>query len=59
VPSHVLAAMCVPVELIHGTIRFTMGDFTTKEDLDYVVASLKDIVEKLRAVSSVSVKEGW
>lgn len=59
VPSHVLAAMCVPVELIHGTIRFTMGDFTTKEDLDYVVASLKEIVEKLRAVSSVSVKEGW
>lgn len=59
VPSHVLAAMCVPVELIHGTIRFTMGDFTTKEDLDYVVSTLKEIVEKLRAVSSVSVKEGW
>ena len=59
VPSHVLAAMCVPVELIHGTIRFTMGDFTTKEDLDYVVLALKEIVEKLRAVSSVSVKEGW
>ncbi len=59
VPSHVLAAMCVPVELIHGTIRFTIGDFTTKEDLDYVVETLKEIVEKLRAVSSVSVKEGW
>lgn len=59
VPSHVLAAMCVPVELIHGTIRFTMGDFTTKDDLDYVVMALKEIVEKLRAVSSVSVKEGW
>jgi len=59
VPSHVLAAMCVPVELIHGTIRFSIGDFTTKEDLDYVVATLKEIVEKLRAVSSVSVKEGW
>ena len=59
VPSHVLAAMCVPVELIHGTIRFSIGDFTTKEDLDYVVVSLKEIVEKLRAVSSVSVKEGW
>lgn len=59
VPSHVLAAMCVPVELIHGTIRFSIGDFTTKEDLDYVVASLQEIVTKLRAVSSVSVKEGW
>jgi cysteine desulfurase len=59
VPSHVLAAMCVPVELIHGTIRFTMGDFTTKDDLDYVVVALKEIVQKLRAVSSVSVKEGW
>ena len=59
VPSHVLAAMCVPVELIHGTIRFTMGDFTTREDLDYTVEALSEIVSKLRAVSSVSEKEGW
>lgn len=59
VPSHVLAAMCVPVELIHGTIRFTVGDFTTKEDLDYTVENLKEIISKLRAVSSVSEKEGW
>ena len=59
VPSHVLAAMGVPAERIHGTIRFTMGDFTTKEDLDYTVDCLEEIVGKLRAVSSVSEKEGW
>ncbi|HPR24583.1 MAG TPA: cysteine desulfurase NifS [Bacillota bacterium] len=58
-PSHVLAAMGVPVEMIHGTIRFTMGDFTTKEDLDYTVEALKEIITKLREVSSVSEEKGW
>ena len=47
-PSHVLTALGVPVEMIHGTVRFTVGDFTTKEDIDYVVDSLKNIVTKLR-----------
>ena len=36
-PSHVLAALGIPVEVIHGTIRMSVGDFTTKEDIDYVV----------------------
>jgi cysteine desulfurase len=58
-PSHVLAAMGVPVEMIHGTIRFTLGDFTTKEDLDYTVEALKEIITKLREVSSVSEEKGW
>ena len=35
-PSHVLSALGVPVEMIHGTVRFTVGDMTTKEDIDYV-----------------------
>ncbi|MGI6257553.1 MAG: cysteine desulfurase NifS [Anaerovoracaceae bacterium] len=59
VPSHVLAALGVPVEMIHGTIRFTVGDFTTKEDIDYTVDALKEIVEKLRSISSVDSKKGW
>lgn len=58
-PSHVLSAMGIPVERIHGTIRFTIGDFTTKEDLDYVVSGLSDVVSKLREISSVSNKKGW
>ena len=58
-PSHVLSAMGVPVEKIHGTLRFTIGDMTTKEDIDYVVLTLKNVVNKLREISSVSSKKGW
>lgn len=58
-PSHVLTALGVPVEMIHGTVRFTVGDFTTKEDIDYVVECLKEIVEKLRALSPVNGEKGW
>ncbi|MBS5335681.1 MAG: cysteine desulfurase NifS [Clostridiales bacterium] len=58
-PSHVLSALGVPVEMIHGTVRFTVGDFTTKEDIDYVVDNLKTIVGKLREISSVNAKKGW
>lgn len=58
-PSHVLDALGVPVEMIHGTVRFTVGDFTTKEDIDYVVESLKEVVEKLRLLSPVNEEKGW
>lgn len=58
-PSHVLTALGVPVEMIHGTVRFTVGDFTTKEDIDYTVEALKEIVEKLRALSPVNSEKGW
>jgi len=53
-PSHVLQAIGVPPEEIHGSIRFTLGDFTTKEDLDYAADALKTAVEKLRKISSLS-----
>lgn len=59
VPSHVLAALGVPVEMIHGTIRFTVGDFTSKEDIDYTIDALKEVVEKLRKISSVDSEKGW
>ena len=42
-PSHVLTAIGVPSELAKGTIRFTFGDFNTKEDIDYLVEVLKKI----------------
>ena len=45
--------------MIHGTVRFTVGDFTTKEDIDYVVYSLKNIVTKLRELSPINEKKGW
>ena len=54
-----LTALGVPVEMVHGTVRFTVGDFTTKEDIDYTVESLNEIVEKLRALSPVNSEKGW
>lgn len=58
-PSHVLSAMGIPVERIHGTLRFTVGDPTTKEDIDYVIEKLEEIVKKLRELSPVSREKGW
>ena len=58
-PSHVLSAMGIPVERIHGTLRFTIGDPTTKEDIDYVIEKLVEIVQKLRELSPVSREKGW
>ena len=58
-PSHVLTCLGVPVEKIHGSLRFTIGDPTTKEDIDYVVEKLVEVVIKLRAISSVSKTKGW
>ena len=57
-PSHVLSALGVPVELIHGTVRFSVGDFTTKEDIDYTVESTKKVVAWLRDLSPLSPKKG-
>ena len=50
-PSHVLLAIGLPHEIAHGSLRMTLGEETTKEDLDYVVDSLKEIVENLRGMS--------
>ena len=58
-PSHVIAALGVPDELIHGTVRFTTGDFTTKEDIDYVVENLKEVVKWLRDVSPLGPGKNW
>ena len=58
-PSHVLTALGVPWEMIHGTVRFSFGDMTTTEDVDFVVDNVKEIVAKLREISAVNSKEGW
>ncbi|MGN1414500.1 MAG: cysteine desulfurase NifS [Anaerovoracaceae bacterium] len=58
-PSHVLSALGVPVEMIHGTVRFTIGDMTTMEDVDYTVDTLKQVVGRLREISSVNTEKGW
>lgn len=53
-PSHVLKALNLPYEKMHSSIRFTVGDFTTKEDLDYAIEEVVTIVERLRAISPLN-----
>lgn len=50
-PSHVLLAIGLPHEIAHGSLRLTLGEETTREDIDYVVDSLKEIVSRLREMS--------
>ena len=49
--SHVLLAMGVPVEFAHGTIRFSLGKYNTKEEIDYVLDVLPGVIEQLRVLS--------
>ena len=50
-PSHVLMALGLPEELAHGSIRFTLGQDTTKEEIDYVIDELEKIIAQLREMS--------
>lgn len=50
-PSHVLLAIGLPHEIAHGSLRMTLSEETTKEDIDYVVEKLSAIVAKLRSMS--------
>lgn len=50
-PSHVLMAIGLPHEIAHGSLRLTIGDFTTEADVDYTIEKLVEIVERLRSYS--------
>ena len=50
-PSHVLLAIGLPHEIAHGSLRLSMSEDTTKEDIDFVVDHLKEIVKRLRGMS--------
>ncbi len=50
-PSHVLLAIGLPHEIAHGSLRLTLSEETTMQDVDYVVDCLKTIVERLRSMS--------
>ncbi|HYH01709.1 MAG TPA: cysteine desulfurase NifS [Bacillota bacterium] len=50
-PSHVLLAMGICHEIAHGSLRITMGKDTTREEIDYLLEVLPEIVTKLRAMS--------
>ena len=57
--SHVLDAIGVPITKANGTCRFTVGDMTTEDDIDYVVETLKNVIARLRELSPVNGAEGW
>jgi len=53
-PSHVLLAIGLNAEVAHGSIRFTLSRFTTKEELDYTLNNLTEIVKNLRQISPLA-----
>ncbi len=50
-PSHVLLAIGLPHEIAHGSLRLTLSENTTKEEIDYTIDCMKEIVAKLRDMS--------
>lgn len=50
-PSHVLLALGLPHEQAHGSVRFTLGENNTREEMDVVLAKLPAFVERLRSMS--------
>ena len=50
-PSHVLLALGLSHEVAHGSVRLTLSDETTEEDIDYVLEVLPKVAERLRAMS--------
>ena len=50
-PSHVLLAIGLPHEIAHGSLRITIGKYNTKEEIDYLVENLVEIVNRLREMS--------
>ena len=50
-PSHVLLAIGLPHEIAHGSLRLTLSEENTMEEVDYAVDALKEIVQRLRAMS--------
>jgi len=50
-PSHVMLAIGLPHELAHGSVRFTLGRYSTEKDINYVLEEFPRIVAKLRAMS--------
>ena len=50
-PSHVLLAIGLPHEIAHGSIRMSLSKYTTKEEIDYVIEKMVEIVARLRSMS--------
>lgn len=56
-PSHVLLACGIPHEVAHGSLRMTLGEETTEEEIDYVLEIVPKVVQRLRDMSPLTPKE--
>ena len=56
-PSHVLLAIGLPHEIAHGSLRFSLSEENTMEEVEYVLSSLKEIVQRLRNMSPLTPEE--
>lgn len=52
-PSHVLMAIGLPHEIAHGSLRLSLSEYNTDEDVDYILQTVPKVVEKLRAMSPI------
>jgi cysteine desulfurase len=52
-PSHVLLSMGVPVEIAHGSLRLSINEYNTAEEMDYIVKCVPEVVNYLRSFSPV------
>lgn len=52
-PSHVLLAIGVPVEIAHGSLRLSISEYNTMEEMEHIVKSVPEVVKYLRSISPV------
>lgn len=52
-PSHVLLSIGVPVEIAHGSLRLSLSEYNTIEEMEHIVKSIKEVVPYLRSISPV------
>lgn len=56
-PSHVLMACGLPLEVMHGSLRLTLGEETTEADVNYTIDAVKEVVQRLRDMSPLTPPE--
>lgn len=56
-PSHVLLSLGLKPEQVHGSLRLTLGKYTTKKEVDYAISRMKEAISRLRKISGNILKE--
>lgn len=52
-PSHVLLSIGVPVEIAHGSLRLSLCEYNTMEEVEYIIETVPKVVDYLRSISPV------